>query len=99
MAMTCTTNMAQNKVTLVLYQGDVSKEKVKAKAKVSVRGKSLKIHTIRNKRRPKLLEKVGRDLDNLNIWNQETYGRNFLNREEVRLYAEREHAELGSEHL
>lgn len=97
--MTFTTNSARNKVNLVLYQGEVSKEKVKAKAKVPVKGKSLKIHTIGNKRRPKLLEKMGRDVDNSNIWNQETYRPNFLKREDVRLCAERECAELGCEHL
>lgn len=68
---TCTIKMDQNKSGLVLYSGGVSKENMKAKAKMSVKRQSLKIQTIENNRRPKLLEKMGRDLGNLYLWNRE----------------------------
>lgn len=87
-AITCIINMAQNKADVVHYKGAMSKGKVKAKAQVSVKRQSLEIHTVRNNTRPQHLEKMGRDSDPLNLWNQETCGSDFLNREEVKLYAE-----------
>lgn len=70
MVITCTINMDQNKSDLALYLGGASKENMKAKAKMSVKRQSLKIQTIENNRRPKLLEKMGRDLSNLYLWNR-----------------------------
>lgn len=91
---TCTINMDQNKSDLALYSGGVTKENMKAKAKMSVKRQSLKIQTIENNRRPKLLEKMGRDLGNLYLWNQEIMALIF-SRKEVRLCAVREGAGLG----
>lgn len=70
MVITCTINMDQNKSDLALYLGGASKENMKAKAKMSVKRQSLKIQTIEKNRRPKLLEKMGRDLSNLYLWNR-----------------------------
>ena len=72
----------------------MSKERVKTKVKLSMKRQILK-KTSGSNRRPKLLQKMGRDLDNFYIGNQETYGLNFLKREQVRLYAGRESAEVG----
>lgn len=63
--------------------------------KLSMKRQILKTQTSGSNRRPKLLQKMGRDLDNFYIGNQETYGLNLLKREQVRLYAGRESAEVG----